>query len=88
MDYLASNDFQVWPLSQLIESLRNGNPLPDKVIAITFDDGYKSVYSNALPVMKKHGFPFTVFINTDLVGGRQKTGTGSQFSLILETIVL
>ena len=69
MAYLANNDFQVWPLPRLIAALKAGEVLPDKVIAITFDDGYKSVYTNALPVMQKYHFPFTVFISTRLVGG-------------------
>jgi len=68
MDYLADHDFKVWPLPRLISTLRQGRPLPDKVIAITFDDGYSSVYRNALPVLRRHGFPFTVFVTTRLVG--------------------
>lgn len=69
MDYLANNDFSVWPLPRLLKAIRNDESLPDKTIAITFDDGYHSVYTNALPIMKKHNFAFTVFINTSLVGG-------------------
>ena len=69
MAYLAKNNFQVWSLPRLLKALKQKTPLPDKVIAITFDDGYKSIYSAALPVLKKYNFPFTVFINPDLVGG-------------------
>ena len=68
MDYLANNGFQVWPLPQLMKALKDTEPLPSKVISITFDDGYKSVYTHALPVLQRHHFPFTVFINTTLVG--------------------
>ena len=69
MQYLADNNFRVLPLPQLIELLKNGESLNDKNIAITFDDGYKSVYRSALPVLQKHGFPFTIFINPSLVDG-------------------
>lgn len=69
MAYLASNGFQVWPLPRLIKALKDAKPLPRKVISITFDDGYKSVYTHALPVMQKYHFPFTVFVNPHLVGG-------------------
>lgn len=69
MAYLAENDFEVWALPRLLEALKNGEPMPGKVVAITFDDGYESVYSEALPVLRKHDFPFTVFVNTALVGG-------------------
>jgi len=69
MTYLADNAFQVWSLPRLIAALKQKSTLPDKVIAITFDDGYKSIYSAALPILQKYNFPFTVFINPDLVGG-------------------
>jgi len=40
-------------------------------IAITFDDAYGSVYHTAAPVLEEKGFPFTVFVNTDGIGGRE-----------------
>lgn len=67
MQYLADNDFNVWPLPKIIHALKNQQPLPDKVIAITFDDGYESVLANAVPLLRKHRFPYTVFINTELI---------------------
>lgn len=68
MDYLANNNFKVIPLTELAEKLRNGEPLPDKTVAITFDDSYASVYDAAYPLLKKRGWPFTFFVNTDAVG--------------------
>ena len=68
MDYLADNNFNVVPLQALSEKLRAGEPLPDKTVAITFDDAYVSVYDSAYPRLKKRGWPFTFFVNTDAVG--------------------
>ncbi|WP_081666009.1 polysaccharide deacetylase family protein [Marinimicrobium sp. LS-A18] len=65
MDYLESHDFDVVPLEALVEALRSGEPLPDRTVAITFDDAYESVYSAAYPMLKERGWPFTVFVNTD-----------------------
>ncbi len=62
MRYLADNRYHVIPLSELISALKNQRPLPRKTIAITFDDGYKSTFENARPILKKHGFPYAVFI--------------------------
>ncbi len=39
-----------------------------KQIAITFDDGYESVYTHALPVLEKYGVPASVFVNPAFVG--------------------
>jgi len=42
---------------------------PSKLrVAITFDDGWRDNYSNALPIAKSFGLPFTVFICPGLVG--------------------
>ena len=68
MDYLAENGFNVVPLTQLVDALRDGKPLPDKTVAITFDDSYATVYHSAYPLLKKRGWPFTFFVNTDVVG--------------------
>lgn len=68
MDYLAANGFNVVPLMELVDALRQGDPLPDKTVAITFDDSYASVYQSAYPLLKKRGWPFTFFVNTTSVG--------------------
>lgn len=65
--FLQQNDFQVWPLSRIIDYLRHNKPLPDKTIAITMDDAYRSVYTQAYPRLKKLGWPFTVFVSTDYI---------------------
>lgn len=68
MDYLERNNFTIVPLPGLVEKLRQGEPLPDKTVAISFDDSYASVYESAYPRLKKRGWPFTFFVNTDSVG--------------------
>ncbi|HWV16552.1 MAG TPA: polysaccharide deacetylase family protein [Cellvibrio sp.] len=68
MDYLQNHHFKVVPLTELAELLRAGKLLPDKTVAITFDDSYASVYQAAYPLLKQRGWPFTFFVNTDAVG--------------------
>lgn len=38
-------------------------------IAITFDDAYESVYDTAAPLLAERDMPYTIFVNTDAVGG-------------------
>lgn len=65
LDYLAREGFEVVPLQQLVDALEQGGPLPDKAVAITFDDGYRSVYDTAWPLLRERGWPFTVFVNSE-----------------------
>ncbi len=42
-----------------------------RTVAVTFDDGYRSVFEHAFPVLAEFGLPGTVFIPTGFVGWRQ-----------------
>lgn len=64
LELLKAENYSVVPLHTLTDALQSGEPLPDRAVAITFDDGYESLYSQAYPLLKQYGFPFTVFLNT------------------------
>jgi len=64
LDYLATHNFQVLPLQQVVDALHSGTPLPDRCAAISVDDAYISVYQNAFPRLRARGWPFTVFVST------------------------
>jgi len=68
MDYLARNGYHVIPLSRLIGFLERGEPIPRKSVVLTIDDGYRSTYEVAYPILRKYGFPATVFLYSDFVG--------------------
>lgn len=53
----------VVPLTDLSKALRAGK-LPDRCIAVTFDDGYADNLLNARPLLERHGVPATVFVAT------------------------
>ena len=42
---------------------------PRKRIAITFDDGYRDIYNNAWPILRRYGFTATVFLVAGRMGG-------------------
>jgi peptidoglycan/xylan/chitin deacetylase (PgdA/CDA1 family) len=48
---------------------RGEKNIPPRSAVITFDDGWKSQYEVAWPIMKKYGYPFTLFIYTEGVRG-------------------
>ncbi|MBE0506444.1 MAG: polysaccharide deacetylase family protein [Marinospirillum sp.] len=63
LDMLERDGFQVWPLDRVVQHLQRRRPMPDKIAVITFDDGYISVYEEALPILKARELPFTIFVN-------------------------
>lgn len=67
MDYLAANNFTILPLEEILSSLQNNEELPDFSAAITFDDAYLSVYTEALPILREYNWPFTIFVTTGLL---------------------
>lgn len=64
LDYLQENHFTVLALPEIARRIARGESLPDKVVALTFDDAYRSVYTQAYPLLKTRNWPFTVFVNT------------------------
>lgn len=72
LNYLLENDFQLLTFSDAISYLSSSEPTR-KTAVITIDDGYKSFYRNALPLLKKFNIPATLFINTETVGGDYMT---------------
>lgn len=69
MKYLKDNGYHVITLDQLLGFLDYQEQIPEKSVVITFDDGWISVYDIAFPILKEYGFPATIFIYTDFVGG-------------------
>ncbi|QSO50939.1 polysaccharide deacetylase family protein [Alicyclobacillus curvatus] len=68
MTWLYQHGFHPINLGQLFGAFYHGYKLPSRPIVITFDDGYKSVYSNAFPELQKYHFQATVFMITGAVG--------------------
>jgi peptidoglycan/xylan/chitin deacetylase (PgdA/CDA1 family) len=65
LDYLQDNNFTVWPLARILSTLAAGQALPANTVAITFDDAYESVYSEAFPRLQKRNWPFTLFVSSE-----------------------
>lgn len=83
--YLAAHDFRVWPLARLAQALQAHQPVPENVVALTFDDAYVSVLKTAAPKLKARGWPFTVFVNTQAVDdGTALTVSWTQLAELME----
>jgi len=66
--YLVLNGYQFLTFAQVSETMRAGKPIPEKAVVITIDDGYRSVYEVAWPILREYQVPATLFIYTDFIG--------------------
>lgn len=56
VEALAKAGFHAVTMDQMLAAWRNGAPLPRKPIVLSFDNGYQSQYTNALPVLRSVGW--------------------------------
>lgn len=67
LDLIREQGYQVLPVAELLEAVYGDRVLPDKAVAISFDDAYRSVGETAYPMLRERNMPFTVFVATDVV---------------------
>jgi peptidoglycan/xylan/chitin deacetylase (PgdA/CDA1 family) len=61
LDVISMNQYLAW---------RHGeHDIPDPSVMITIDDGWKSTHTLAMPVLKEFGYPFTIFLYRNFIGG-------------------
>ena len=67
LDRLLAEGYTTISLYQLQGHLMRGEPLPEKPVIITFDDGYRDNYENAFPLLRARGMTATFFVVTDFI---------------------
>ena len=67
-----SNFFEIISIKDAYDQLVKGIKDSGQIV-VTFDDGYQDVYKNVFPFMKAKGFPFTIFVSTELISSDYKT---------------
>lgn len=84
LEYLSKNN-RVLGLSETMEYLSKGKTLPPNTTVITIDDGYADAYEIAFPLLKKYGFPATVYAVTDFLDEKCWLWTDLMRYVLLET---
>lgn len=79
MKELKDKNIPVIGLQDFLAWKRGEKPIPLKAAVITFDDGWKSQFEVGWPILKKYGYPLTLFIYTEGVKG-QRYGGGAAMS--------
>lgn len=78
LELLKDQGYAVVPLRQLVARVGGGERLPEKAVAITVDDGHRSVYSEMLPLVQRYRIPVTLFIYPSAISNASYALTWAQ----------
>ena len=67
LDWLAGHGYTAVSLSQVVAHARDGAPLPRKPVLITFDDGLRSLYTHAWPLLQAYDVPVVAAVVTSWI---------------------
>jgi peptidoglycan/xylan/chitin deacetylase (PgdA/CDA1 family) len=70
METLAVEGCVSLTMGEVGDGLAKREPFPRRAVAITFDDGFENVLTEALPVLRAHHLKATVYAITGMVGRR------------------
>ncbi len=67
--FLHEEGANVMRLQDAINMVKAGQPLPPRAVALGFDDGFKSCYTQVFPLLKQYNWPATLYIYPDWISG-------------------
>ena len=76
LSYLRDHGWQVIDLLSLFRGITAPESLPERAALLTFDDGYRSMRTIALPWLLRFGCPAVLSVPTDYIGGSNDLDAG------------
>lgn len=75
--------YDIVPLGWLVDVLRERKSIRSRLCAVTFDDGWRDNFDNALPVLAKYDIPATVFLATGVIGSNDRLWVSQAWSSLV-----
>lgn len=72
VQWFIKNGYHFVNIDAILKYRKNGKPLPDKAVLMTFDDGYASVHANAFPIIKKYKIPVVIALVGSWLEAKEK----------------
>jgi peptidoglycan/xylan/chitin deacetylase (PgdA/CDA1 family) len=85
LEYLHDNGYTVVPLRDVVNFVTKGAQLPARPVAITVDDGHRSVFSEMLPLVRRYRIPVTLFIYPSAISNASYAMTWDQLRELKQT---
>lgn len=68
LQILKEKKANVITLGSLLQHLRAGSALPERCVVLTVDDAFTSFRDGGMPLLRRFGYPVTLFVNSDSIG--------------------
>jgi len=86
MKYLRDNGYNVIPLRRLVDYYRGKAPAPaPKSVVIVEDDAHTSVHGEMLPIVRRFGYPVTIFAYPSAISNAKYAMTWNQLRELKKT---
>ncbi|MGI8592839.1 MAG: polysaccharide deacetylase family protein [Solirubrobacteraceae bacterium] len=74
MRWLKANGYTAVTLQRVYDLWRKGVALPRRPVVLTFDDGYRSIWANARPILRRMRWPGLLYLQLDMLENTSQGG--------------
>lgn len=85
LKYLHDNGYTVVPLRDVVSFAAGHGQLPPRAVAITADDGHRTVFSDMRPLIERYRIPVTLFIYPSAISNASYAMTWEQLAQLKAT---
>ena len=84
LEYLRDNAVVI-SMDDYVDALESGKDLKPRTVVLTADDGYRSLYTEAFPLLKKYNMPMTIYLYNNFFPGGANALTASMVKEMAES---